>query len=360
MASDSQESWTQKIDEAFKKMVQEEHDKSNLSDEKVGDKLKKVVREIEPEYSSRIYSTLKTDMPRLIKSNARARTLFETRLCELWKDPLDMSEALLKISIEIGEDINTNLRSGTTRNESILIDVLTRLHGQACLIGSEILTLMRSGYADGANARWRSLYEVVVFARFIKKNGSDVAERYLNHNVIESHKALAEYQKYQQRLGLEPIEASEIESITEKRQQLIEKYGEPYKHNYGWAASVLKNPNPNFTDIEKANESSHFRPYYRLASHHIHSNPKSILFKLGTSTSNTRMILVGPSNAGLAEPGQGMAISLGQIDALLIGIEPNITGIMIQKVINRWVEELCQKYIEVHKIVENHWAKGKE
>ncbi len=208
-----------------------------------------------------------------------------------------------------------------------------------------IMVFMRFVYASAENVDGVRSVKWCVFAGFIKKNGSDVAERYLNHNVIESHKVLAEYQKYQQRLGLEPIEASEIESITEKRQQLIEKYGEHYKNNYGWAASVLKNPNPTFTDIERADESSHFRPYYRLASHHIHSNPKCILCKLGTSTSNTRMILVGPSNAGLAEPGQGMAISLGKIDALLIGIEPSFTGITIQKVIQLGVGICGQRFI---------------
>ena len=274
------------------------------------------------------------------------------------KEPLDMLEALFHMSTEIGEDINKELRCVSTEEEGILHDALTRLHGQACLLGHEILTLMRCGYADGAYSRWRSMHEVVVFAEFIQKNGAEVAERYLNHTVIESFRALNEYQKYQQRLKLTPFPQAEVERISEKRKQLIKEYGKLYEENYGWASSTLNNPNPRFADIEKAVNYGHFRPYYRLTSHHTHSNPKSVLFKLGTLGQTRSMILAGASNGGLAEPGQGMAISLGQIDTLLLRIKPSITGIITGRVINRWVDDLCKKFIEVHRIVEKRWGKS--
>lgn len=197
---------------------------------------------------------------------------------------------------------NRELRSTATEENFFLIDAVTRLHGQSCLIGKEILTLLRSGYADGANARWRSLHEVVVVACFIWKHGNEIARRYLEHDIIESYRALNEYQKNAKRLGLIPFSSDEIREISEKRKHLIEKYGNSYKNVYGWASSALDMAKPTLADLERSVRLNHLRPYYRMASHHVHPNPKSILFKLGLSHLSGETILAGPSNAGLADP----------------------------------------------------------
>ena len=40
-----------------------------------------------------------------------------------------------------------------------------------------ILALLRSGFADDAHARWRSLHELAVVSGFISEYGEDVAEK---------------------------------------------------------------------------------------------------------------------------------------------------------------------------------------
>ena len=55
------------------------------------------------------------------------------------------------------------------------------LHANACLVTSEVITLLEAGYSSGATARWRSLHEVAVYAMFIVKHGPGTAERYLRH-----------------------------------------------------------------------------------------------------------------------------------------------------------------------------------
>lgn len=298
-------------------------------------------------------------MPALLKENKETRNSFEERLYELWKEPLDMLEAFLHLSVEVGNLVNRELRSTSTEENYFLRDVVTRLHGQACLIGGEILTLLRGGFADGANARWRSLHEIVVIASFIREKGNEVAKRYLEHNAIESYKALSEYQKNAKRLKLIPFSSDEVSLIFEEQKRLIETYGNSYKNAYGWASSALGIENPSIVDIEKSVKLDHLRPYYRMASHHVHPNPKSVLFKLGLSHSSKEMILVGSSNAGLADPGQGMAISLNKINNELLTIKPSVMGIATQKIMAKWVEELCNKFIQVHRIVEKRWIQGK-
>lgn len=56
---------------------------------------------------------------------------------------------------------------------------LNRLFSRAYEIVGEILVLIRSGYADGALARWRSLHEVCVIAIFLSKRTDKCAEMYL-------------------------------------------------------------------------------------------------------------------------------------------------------------------------------------
>lgn len=42
----------------------------------------------------------------------------------------------------------------------------------------EILTLVKNGLADGAFARWRSLFELSVISNFISSNSEEVAKAY--------------------------------------------------------------------------------------------------------------------------------------------------------------------------------------
>lgn len=55
---------------------------------------------------------------------------------------------------------------------------LRELHGRGCQIFAEILCLIKNGFADGAYARWRSLFEISVIMDFIKRNGEEVAKSF--------------------------------------------------------------------------------------------------------------------------------------------------------------------------------------
>ncbi len=54
-------------------------------------------------------------------------------------------------------------RDEATRLESSrLANALLMLHARTCLVASELETMIRCGYADGAAARWRTLHEMAV------------------------------------------------------------------------------------------------------------------------------------------------------------------------------------------------------
>ena len=57
-----------------------------------------------------------------------------------------------------------------------------------------------------------------------------------------------------------------------------------------------------------------------MASHNVHANPKGVFFKLGM-LAESQVLLAGPSNAGLADPGHGAALSLSRVTAALVGLQ---------------------------------------
>ena len=315
--------------------------------------LSEVITKASKESAVPILNTLKKNSPKMLMERRKELKLFRKRLNTKWKNPLDLLEILLVSSTEAGESFNSEHREEASKKRDFVFDVLVRLHGNACLIGNEIITLLQSGFPDGAHSRWRTTHEISVIGSFIKKHGNEVAERYLLHDTIESYKAMLIYKEYAEFLGYQPLSASEEENTRRTKRSLCERFGRKYSNNYGWASEALTKDNPNFSDIEKSVGLNHLRPFYKLASHHVHSNPKGILFKLGLFPLKHDVLLVGPSNYGLTDPAHGMAISLTQITASLLTLKTNINGILVLQTLLKLEQKIGDEFLKVQREIEN-------
>jgi hypothetical protein len=201
------------------------------------------------EASELIWTKLKRNAPAMLKERRRGRRGFETRLARRWGGAVDLLEMLRDIAVEAGDDFNTEFRLEAAAANDFLFEVLTRLHARACQVSSEVITLLRSGHADGAHARWRSLHEIAVVGFFVRAHGHDVAEQYILHDAIESYRAALGYQQHCSSLGYEPLTEEEFSRIKASRDVLKARFGDPYGEEYGWAAKALGNKRPNFSDI---------------------------------------------------------------------------------------------------------------
>lgn len=134
---------------------------------------------------------------------------FRERLFARWGEPLCNLEFFIALSLEIGLEWHEIYRPRAAEDNDILFDVIHRLHARGCAISKEILLLLTGGFSDGALARWRSLHEVFVTARFIFKHGRETAERYYLYQYIESNKALPKYQEFAELLGYTPFSLEE-------------------------------------------------------------------------------------------------------------------------------------------------------
>ena len=106
----------------------------------------------------------------------------------IWGRPLTMLEVLIEISDEARIELKRVLTPDIQKNEHS-IRALFLLHARGRLVSSEILHLLRAGYANGAYARWRTLYETAIIARFLIDqkwitSREELAERYLYHQNI--------------------------------------------------------------------------------------------------------------------------------------------------------------------------------
>jgi len=158
---------SQSLDKFVKKLLRDLQKKDlNLAEiEDFGTIISEALDDGASEAAAHLLQELKTTAPEMLKKRRRKdMRSFEKRLNELWRKPFDLLEMFLVMSYEAGETFNEEMRPGAAQNNDFVFDVLTRLHSRGCQITGEILTLLRSGYAAGAHARWRTLHEIAVVA----------------------------------------------------------------------------------------------------------------------------------------------------------------------------------------------------
>jgi hypothetical protein len=272
---------------------------------------------------------------------------FERRLYKTWKRPLDLFEMMITACAEAADAVNAQWPWGKSEDQDIVFDVVRRLQARACMVASEILTLLKAGYASAAHARWRSLHELAATALFISAKGRDVAERFLAHEHVEAWRAAQKYQEHCRKLKQQPYSRKVMARLRRSYQAALAHYGKEFKTPYGWAAAALGHPSPTFANIEKAAKLQHLRPYYKMASYPVHATVKTIRFSL--SLGDQDLLLTGPSNWGLVEPGHGSAISLGQVTNTLLPLWPTTDSVTCMQVLLLFVDEIGKAFGKAHR-----------
>jgi len=327
-------------------------DLPSVADEKIKkiyDCLPEIVIEMSSSVGSDILKTLKHDARRMLLEHAAIQRGFDDRLYRKWKKPLQLMEMFIVIAEEAGSDYNDYISSNNDLSKAYKFEALRRLHARACQVSNEILVLLKSGYADGAHARWRTLHEISVVANFLGRQDNDLAERYLLHDVIERYQSSHLYQEYSQQLGLEQFSDGEIAALRSQYDSLLSQFGTNFANEYGWAAAVLGKTNPNFADIERFVEMRHIRPYYKMACINVHAGPRAALFRLGLSEEQQNQILLsGSSDLGLADPGENAVYSLLITTCSLLNYEPTLDCLVVLNILQKLEQEVFDAFDQAH------------
>jgi hypothetical protein len=304
--------------------------------DQIGEDLQKVadaaIASVMGEMPKKLLESLFESAPQMIREHYRLGRRFERRLYDRWRDGLDQLKMLTVIASEAGEshlgELNNRFehKSGdeTERNRD-LAEALVGLHVRAVRIASEILCLLKGGFADGANARWRSLHEIAMVMMFLRERGNDAAYRYLRHANVSRYRASNQYQLHCTRLGYDPIAPEEMSKHEANFRNAVSQFGNDFAGDYGWAAAALNKRRPTFADIESSLNSQHWRPHFRLACQSVHPDSQGMVFSLGIPGGG---ICAGASDAGLADPGHSAAISLLLASTAFLTFCPTIDSLV--------------------------------
>ncbi len=306
--------------------------------EAYGKKVRRAIEKAIPETvktsSEIIYKSFRANRRITLATIEDRRSVFERRLQQFWRVPIETLDIFIDAAQLAGSEFNEEHRDEAVRYKDFTFEALVRLHARACKTAQEILALIRAGFADGANARWRTMHEVLVVAAFLAEHDKDVANRYLLHQHADSYRAGLQLNEFHRRLGYTKIPAKEMRNRKAVLDRLTQQFGDEYKNDYGWAATALGKKNPRFSEIESSIRMSHWRPHYKLASQSVHAGPRAAYFSLGLMGDTDRM-LAGASNTGFADPAKSAAFTLLQITGLLLHSKPTIDSLAMISVLTK-------------------------
>ena len=239
---------------------------------------------------------------------------FMARHEQIWGKGFIASEAMYEIVLEMVGDYNhylIDLDEVETQDKKYRYVVLREIHARACQQFLEIIYLMKAGFADGAYARWRSMYELSVVVEFIKSNEEKVAKSYL-------------------------------------------EFADSEDKWYNWAkvASCFEERKGNirFNDIQQKCDlsSENWKKQYELANKVVHASPQGTFKRLG-NYKTLGVVPCGHSDYGIAIAAEHSAISLALITVQYLTLFPYGDSIVHADCINKWVDVVRKHYYEAER-----------
>ncbi|WP_312218980.1 DUF5677 domain-containing protein [Brevundimonas sp.] len=300
-----------------------------------------VIEQSFPEIYKATVAALDQSRPSMLKRARTDQAQFEKRNLRRWRKAFDLIDVVAEIAGEVGGAFNEHHRSTALGDRDYVFEAVVSLHARSLLMAREAIHLCKGGYADGALSRWRSMHECKVVAIFIAAHGQEVAHRYLASFDCAALKAARELNKV---VGLpgydEGFSAEEITQLEQHVAAICNEMGPEMRNDYGWAGKVLKSPKPTFASIEAAAGLAHERPRYRWASQHTHASARPPGRLLGAVEALQPLHVVGPSNSGMVDPLQFVALTLAEITKIMLSVRPTIDGQMYGAVLDHYAGQV--------------------
>lgn len=234
------------------------------------------------------------------------RDAFIANLSGRWWKGFVAYEAMYLLTIEMSRE---HIDKAGIKNEDSMrygakFFALMNIHGRACQVFLEILCLLKNGFADGAFARWRSLFELSVYAKFIQQNSEIVAVAY--------------------------IEQAETEEKSAKWAKSADCF-QCSKSNVTFK-SIFENCG--FSDEKRGL----WQKQYELASKMVHASPQGTMKRLANAGSFRNFIPAGSSDWGLHVPAEHAAISFHHISEVFFAEPESADGMVATIILSKWVD----------------------
>ena len=220
------------------------------------------------------------------------------------------SEAMYVIALEASQAYDEYLQENDIEgidDKQFMFVVLRELNARTCQIFLEVLYLMKLGFADGAYARWRSMYEISIIAQFIYDNGEPVAEAFFDAVDTDDR--------------FDWAKTAQCFSNTKKR-------------------------HISFSDIKKqCGVAPEWQAQYDLANQIVHASPQGT-FKRLANKKPLGVLPVGHSDYGITTPAEHSAITLTHVFTLFITLFPYGDGIRAARILVKWIDLIREYYFK--------------
>lgn len=233
----------------------------------------------------------------------------------VWKNAFEHSLTMYSIAVNAAEQhskyVDSLLPEFREKSKYTFL-ALQRIQGRTCQEFLEILCLLQNGFADGAFARWRSMYELCCIGHFIKQQGEQIAKQYIEQShTVDQH--------YTWTSGAKNQNGKSIKITT--FQALF-----------------------NCCQIDKL-----WQQQYKLACLVNHASPQGTMRRLATGDQND-YISVGQSDYGLELAGEQSAVTLAWASQNFLHIFPCTDSLVAAKVLRNWTNIIFNSYETARKI----------
>ena len=232
-----------------------------------------------------------------------------------WQPGFDLLQVFRHFCIEVGSLFQKEFCRYDRYLHDPLLGVLMRQHANSCRIAGEIEALLRSGYPDGALARWRTLHETSVTMIVIRKYGISAAEDFIRFGLVEAVNGMETYQDTAKAMGRKPFSSAEVDAARKIRDQIVSA-NKDFKSRSGWARAYVGAAK--FEKLQEAAGLAKWKNDYKWASQNVHTTYRELRALLGMSEAAEDGLLAGPSDSGFAEPAHFTAIALSQTTSTFI------------------------------------------
>ncbi|WP_163233931.1 DUF5677 domain-containing protein [Caulobacter rhizosphaerae] len=284
---------------------------------------------------------LRARAPAMLRGRRADRKGFEARNFKRWRKAFDLLEMIMAIAYEASDAFARHFHAEADADDDTVFQALVAIHARCLLVASEVLCLMGGGYADGAIARWRTLYELNVVALFIRDHGPIIAARYLVHADVQAAKAARAWNAAAKAGDFEPHDPAAIAMLESRAVEIKAIFGDEMENQYGWASPALNGAKkPNFRQIEDGVDMGHWRGVYQWACAHNHGGHHPSEDLLGQSERDHPLLLAGASNSGMTSPLALVAASLTHVTSTLLFTRLNLDRLVAARVLMKLSQEI--------------------
>lgn len=315
------------------------------------------VQEISTEYIEKATQKISEDLQATSREHVGRRRddeiAFQRQLRDRWRPAFDLLDMILIVSQEAGSVFNSEHRPQAAKTKDHTFEALVNLHARSVLVAREAAALLHCGLPDGALGRWRSLHEIATIMAFLKRMDRDTALKYLVDHEFQARKAVRLFDKYGDRADLNPFDPDAIREIEETCAKWEQTFGCKASSDYWWASAGLGRKRPTFRDIEEYTGLDHWRPRYHWSSTRVHGTHQPPGTLLGTIEAEESSLLVGPSENGLSDPFQMVALSLAVATTSLLTHVTELKWLGVAQAIDDMAVELNELAFELSQKLEH-------